>query len=318
MYERNHNGVRRADAWTRRIICKVHYHPAIGDAIDIDTSGFISIDEMNEFLREKPARWTIPEWIAYWAYGWDSGNAEHSKLISKAFGRLKELASAEDIDGRSVLINHYCNIVRERILTVANSTYPLDEIESSAIPKMLKLRKEWADLIEAKIKAGLKTVHFELHEGNVSAVTGSEREEERILPIVSILLSRHVKIMAGSDVTEEVVHTLIETMKVLIHIIGHRIRELRTIWRKQRMDVDVQFRYYANGLLFDYYRKFMKEQFEFEDNQYGVVSPWVSDDEWDSDDGEHDQGSFSSSLFSDKTAVSDESDVYVDAKEGKW
>ena len=33
-----------------------------------------------------------------------------------------------------------------------------------------------------------------------------------------------------------------------------RIEDLKMIWRRQRIDVDTQIRYYANGLLEDYYK----------------------------------------------------------------
>lgn len=39
-------------------------HPAIGDAIDEDASGYVSVYEANRFFRRKPENWDTPEWIA--------------------------------------------------------------------------------------------------------------------------------------------------------------------------------------------------------------------------------------------------------------
>lgn len=37
-------------------------HPAIGNAIDEDGSGFVSVHELNHFLEKRPNKsWTVPE-----------------------------------------------------------------------------------------------------------------------------------------------------------------------------------------------------------------------------------------------------------------
>lgn len=41
--------------WALKVLSKVINHPAIGEAIDEDASGFLSINEVNQFLRRKPS-----------------------------------------------------------------------------------------------------------------------------------------------------------------------------------------------------------------------------------------------------------------------
>jgi hypothetical protein len=60
--------------------------------------------------------------------------------------------------------------------------------------------------------------------------------------------------MSKPNVTSDVVDEATSTMLVLSDTMRERIAELKNIWRRQRMDVDTQIRYYANGLLEDYYR----------------------------------------------------------------
>jgi hypothetical protein len=60
--------------------------------------------------------------------------------------------------------------------------------------------------------------------------------------------------MGKPDVTSDAVDEATSTMLVLSDTMRERIAELKNIWRRQRMDVDTQIRYYANGLLEDYYR----------------------------------------------------------------
>jgi len=72
---------------------------------------------------------------------------------------------------------------------------------------------------------------------------------------------------------------------VLIEAIHGRIADMKMIWRRQRMDVDTQVRYYANGMLEDYYRKYRKEEFDTDLESLGEESEWDSEDEWTSEDG---------------------------------
>jgi hypothetical protein len=39
-------------------------HPAIGDAIDEDGSGYLSVTEVDQFFQNKPNGWSSSEWIA--------------------------------------------------------------------------------------------------------------------------------------------------------------------------------------------------------------------------------------------------------------
>lgn len=60
--------------------------------------------------------------------------------------------------------------------------------------------------------------------------------------------------MSKRDVSQEAVDEAISSVVVLLEAMRGRITDLKMIWRRQRMDVDTQVRYYANGLLEDYYR----------------------------------------------------------------
>lgn len=42
-------------------------HGPIGDAIDTDGSGFVSVREVNRFTRACPSGWTFPQWLALYA-----------------------------------------------------------------------------------------------------------------------------------------------------------------------------------------------------------------------------------------------------------
>jgi hypothetical protein len=111
--------------------------------------------------------------------------------------------------------------------------------------------------------------------------------------------------MGKPDLSPEVVEEAASSVIVLLEAMRERIADLKMIWRRQRMEVDTQIRYYANGLLEDYYRvsemlshlsgtvlkvlliccqKYRKEEFDT-DLETFEESEWGSEDEWDSEDG---------------------------------
>lgn len=55
-------------------------HAAIGDAIDEDGSGFISVHELDHFLKRKPAQWTVAEWLVLFV-----SHSFRSKLVLTVF-----------------------------------------------------------------------------------------------------------------------------------------------------------------------------------------------------------------------------------------
>ncbi|KAI0251008.1 hypothetical protein BJV78DRAFT_1213669 [Lactifluus subvellereus] len=251
-YKAEHNHAEREDAWAGTIISRVLFHPAIGDAIDDDGSGYISIDEINDFMRRKPEKWTVPQWVVYWAYGWDADNQLYSERITKTFTQLKKL---KDAGGpHADLVASYLSETEERITVFFNSLYNMRELDHSAEMKMDRLREELRIRNENEIKTRLKSVNHKIDYSVLAAITGSERIEATFCALAYLLVSRHLWLMSKPDVTSDAVDEATSTMVVLIEAMRHRIAELKDIWRRQRMEVDTQIRYYANGLLEDYYR----------------------------------------------------------------
>ncbi|KAI0300100.1 hypothetical protein B0F90DRAFT_1817704 [Multifurca ochricompacta] len=215
-YKATHNRAEREDAWARAILSKVHFHPAIGDAIDDDGSGYISIEEGNDFMRRKPERWPVPQWVAYWAYG----------CRQSAVQRQAEFVTLY-LSGT------------ERIAAFVNSIN-MREIDPPAQMKMDRLRDELRSRNENEIKTHFKSVNHRIDHSVLAAVTGSERVEETYCALASLLVSRYLWQMNKPDVTSEAVEEAISSMVVLIDAMHDRIAELKSIWRCQRIDVNTQ------------------------------------------------------------------------------
>jgi len=150
---------------------------------------------------------------------------------------------------------------------------------------MDRLRGELRTQIESELKTRLKSVNNKINDSVLAAVTGTDRIEENFCPLASLLVSRHLWLMSKPDVSLEVVEEATSSITVLLDAMKERIGDLKIIWRRQRMDVDTQIRYYANGLLEDYYRKYRKAEFDTDLENFEEASEWDSEDEWTSEDG---------------------------------
>jgi len=71
---------------------------------------------------------------------------------------------------------------------------------------------------------------------------------------VSQLLSRHVHLLSQDKVKDEDIEEAKNSMLNILGEVTDRITILRRIWMRQRQDVEVQVRYYVNGLFQDYYK----------------------------------------------------------------
>ncbi|KAI9451851.1 hypothetical protein F5148DRAFT_531517 [Russula earlei] len=78
------------DAWTRSIISNVHLHSAIGGAIGDDGCGNITVIDFNKFIHKKPAKLSVPQWVAYGAYGWGADNQLYRDEVNKIYAQLEK------------------------------------------------------------------------------------------------------------------------------------------------------------------------------------------------------------------------------------
>ncbi|KAH8835670.1 hypothetical protein DL96DRAFT_1702640 [Flagelloscypha sp. PMI_526] len=81
----------KRDRWALSYINVAHVQ-AIQENVDDDVTGFITIQEVNNFVSDRPKGWSLPYWLAYWAVGWHASITRYRNmiygLIQKMFGLL--------------------------------------------------------------------------------------------------------------------------------------------------------------------------------------------------------------------------------------
>ncbi|KIJ51437.1 hypothetical protein M422DRAFT_244605 [Sphaerobolus stellatus SS14] len=176
------------DKWTLKFLSKVIFYSSIGDAIDDDCSGFVSVHEVNQFLKSRPDRWSVPEWIAFWATGPYLNNIDYQEKIEALKTKLNE---AIDVDGDSDPKNYVLNVNRKHVRYFVNGiTTRLNLIDifedlsdfyggSMTDTKIEKLHVQWREIQEAPIIKNLENSRYQLPgEDHVSLILGTSIIEQ--------------------------------------------------------------------------------------------------------------------------------------------
>ncbi|KIJ54026.1 hypothetical protein M422DRAFT_42301 [Sphaerobolus stellatus SS14] len=53
-----------------------------------DASGFVTVAEVNAFTTSRPADWSLPVWIAYWAVGWHMTLSDYRSKLNEILSKM--------------------------------------------------------------------------------------------------------------------------------------------------------------------------------------------------------------------------------------
>lgn len=93
------------DGWALEYI-NAAYVQSILEAVDDDGTGFISIKEVNTFVEERPAGWSLPEWFAFWAVG---------RLLSFLTANFSNLTFRARLTGWQISVTQYKSKIYELV-----------------------------------------------------------------------------------------------------------------------------------------------------------------------------------------------------------
>lgn len=257
------NGAPHPDLWTLNYLSRVIFYPAIADAIDEDTSGYVSLHELNHFFDDRPKGWSVPQWLAYWAAGWYLDNLQYREKI---LGRLTVFEhSIEKLHpANKELLRGYLNQISDNIKLIAGSLYR-NELEyfeegSSETVELTSLRERYTEHITKEVEESLEKVKHELDDKRtLGMVIGTgNRLESRLLCVIHRLLKRHHRVFDSAKdkpLQGEITIAMVTSFQVIFDEFTRRARSLQESWRQQRMNVAMQAEWYANGLFEDWYKK---------------------------------------------------------------
>ncbi|KAG9086170.1 hypothetical protein FS749_003862 [Ceratobasidium sp. UAMH 11750] len=255
------HGTPHPDFWTLNYLSKVIFYPAIGDAIDEDSSGYVSLHELNHFFDSRPREWTIPQWVAYWAAGWYRDNLRYRDKIMSRLRFLEGSVETMHAENKEVL-KDFVGLIKLGIERIVESLYDdrLDyfDDDSDEITESDALRDKYTELVTKEVEERLSKSKYELDDKRMlMLVIGSSRLESRLLCLMHRLLKRHHRVFdIGRDKPLQAGATVAmsNSWQVVFDAFLRRMRSLTEGWRQQRMDIALQAQWYANGLFEDWYR----------------------------------------------------------------
>ncbi|PFH49014.1 hypothetical protein AMATHDRAFT_76430 [Amanita thiersii Skay4041] len=239
------------DQWALAYINAAYVQPIL-EAIDDDGTGYISVNEVNAFVSERPEGWDLPHWIAYWAVGWQ---VSISKYKSKIYGIVQEMFDILQYvlpSNRRAVDEYLFHTSFWRIELLLRSTHSANSSVLSD-PDLSKVTQSFAQSEEDRIKANLEEVGYELDSpATVTLITGVGRIERFVYPLMYLLFKRHLKIIKLA--CKHVVHTdefisLNESLVSVLLTIDYRVRALEAIFKQTHLDVQARLGNFAFGIL---------------------------------------------------------------------
>ncbi|KAJ3575378.1 hypothetical protein NP233_g1131 [Leucocoprinus birnbaumii] len=239
------------DRWALAYINAAYVQPIL-EAVDDDGTGYISIKEVNTFIEERPAGWSLPEWFAYWAVGWQISITQYKSKIYGLVQSMFEMLEYILPSNRRGVDEYLFHPSFWRIELILRST-------RSVNPKMMSDSDlvRYTDMYtaeeEKRLEASLEDVGYELDTtATVALVTGEGRIERFLYPLIYLLLKRHLRVLSLAckhvlDAEEFI--SLNESLVSILLAVDARLQNLEAVFKQTHFDIQGRLGNFAFGLL---------------------------------------------------------------------
>ncbi|KAG6906642.1 hypothetical protein DXG01_012817 [Tephrocybe rancida] len=238
------------DEWAQSYV-NVSYLQAIAESIDDDGSGFINIQEVNNFTMMRPKGWSLLQWLAYWAAGWHSSISIYSTKIYRVLNKIYKLRQKVRPDNRMALDTHLDKPKLYQLELLLRSTKPISEGTVIA-PELANLRDEFNTEEEERIRDNLEKISYTIDStATVSLVTGPGRIERYIFPLLYLLLKEHVKTVQLARTHTIHIHefqTSYDSLSYVFSSFDTRLQDLTAIFRQMHVNPKYQFETFSFGM----------------------------------------------------------------------
>ncbi|KAF5318870.1 hypothetical protein D9619_010940 [Psilocybe cf. subviscida] len=245
-----------SDAWVLKHINAAHVQPII-EAMDEDGSGFISVQEANKFALSRPKGMRLLHWIAYWAAGWHYNITDYRSKIYGIMQKLHKISSNVLAVNRKLAAMYLDDFDYFRIEGILRHISPLAS-DVARDPKLVEVSASILVAQEERLKKNLHELSYILGTpADVALVIGTGRLETWLLPLLYVLLERHLEVfkIAQSRTLlswEFVDHCV--SLGSIIFLYDERMRQLRDIFRPVNRDTETHFKNFAYGMFLDSYK----------------------------------------------------------------
>ncbi|KZS96343.1 hypothetical protein SISNIDRAFT_451020 [Sistotremastrum niveocremeum HHB9708] len=228
---------------------------SIAQAIDLDGSGFIRIREVNEFVAGKPSSWSTLEWIAYTAAGVAIEVQVYRLRIMALLQQMITLDGVKPVN--TILTTEYIDNHLTEIFQIMGQNALEINYEFYENSRLCHLVLERMKLREEALAKSLGTLRYHIDEVDtlylVSRTAGhKENLEQFILPLLFLVLSRHLDIMKLAK-THTIHGKELELAgaanATIVRAWADRVFDLNKVFKGQQFsDVETKFATFAGGM----------------------------------------------------------------------
>ncbi|KAJ3849871.1 hypothetical protein EV368DRAFT_85102 [Lentinula lateritia] len=283
---RKTTGETHKDQWTLRFTGRVIFQPAIGDAIDMDASGYVSIDEVNRFTAHCPVNWSIPVFLAHAAAGWYQSALDCRERCLDALQKIDRRVKRILPPNRKHLRPYFQNGCLPEIWYIVDSLntdtfkYQQEDMQFQ-FEKLSSYRTEFMQATYTRLQNNLVNVKYRMvGSEDVRAVMGTSRCEAMVLPLLMLLLERHAKIFETADnfiLSDREFQDMTTSMQSIVYAFGRRYSILTEGWRQQRFDIPLQMSCFSYGIFVNWHTHFSSIPFEQSDLHLREYMPRLND-----------------------------------------
>ncbi|KAH9917244.1 uncharacterized protein B0H18DRAFT_40293 [Fomitopsis serialis] len=227
------------DAWTLGLI-DVKRLQSISEAFDDDASGFVTVFEANRFTSSRPANWSLPHWIAYWAAGWQRSATIYKEKIHQILDSMFALKPWIHHQNRQ-MAERYLGEIWQQVMFVI---MPLQPIELH--DKVQHRFEAYAASEEQRIERNLETIRYRVDDlATLSIITGPGRIEKYLFPLLYLMLRRDLQILrtCRHDIVDKRdLLDCIDNLQTVVSACKKRRQSLKETFLHQNLRPDEQFR----------------------------------------------------------------------------
>ncbi|KAJ7589825.1 hypothetical protein C8J56DRAFT_936300, partial [Mycena floridula] len=250
----------------------VHGLLNLQQALDPDLSGYTTVSELNKFTRAKPEGWSLPKWIGYWAKGWHLFASQYCSEIEDIF-RQMDLLRAKIIiamPGNMRYVDHY---IDEMWPCVRPLTGALDRIDSQ-LPWLIGEYQDYASSVEKALTDRLEKIKYDIDtHDTVQLITGKDNMETVVLPLLAVILRRHLlklHLCLHEEIADEELDHDADTLTLVTDAAWRRFKGLKEIFKHQQaVDMQQAFDWFSAGI----FRNFWEWQDRIKPDFYKTSPP---------------------------------------------
>ncbi|KAJ7863287.1 hypothetical protein B0H14DRAFT_2221100, partial [Mycena olivaceomarginata] len=204
------------------------------EVIDDEGTGFISLRNANGFAASprRPKGWNLRSWVAFWAAGWHASVTWYKNRIYHLLSAMMQHIPRLKTDNVPSADAYFAGSSISRVELLLRSTRSASGKVYNDAP-LARASTEFQEAEEQRLEINLDKLSYELDDvTTIELITGSNRIEHYLYPLLYLLLRRHFDIIRLAY--EHILHesewdTMTVSLETIFQAVDERAKNLEGI-----------------------------------------------------------------------------------------